>query len=75
MDVGRMHRLQLTLVEANLLRALKRLQLPDVGHRIAVRSRANGFNLVQLIIQDQELLPLRVKNPSLASIQLESPPK
>lgn len=58
----------LTLVKANLLGILQRLELPNEGHRIPVRSNTNTVDLIKLVIEDQELLPLGVENPSLSSI-------
>ena len=67
------HSLDSSLVKTSLLRALQRGELPDVGHGVAVGSEAIALQLVKLIVEDDELLPLGVKNPALENSQLGRP--
>ena len=59
-----------SLVETDLLRVLQGLESPDIGHRVSILGRALGVYLVELVVDDKELLPLWVKEPSLSDIVL-----
>jgi hypothetical protein len=54
-----------SLVETSLLGALERSELPDVCHGVAVSSRTVALELIDLVIQNDKLLPLGVENPAL----------
>lgn len=59
------HSLDSSLVETSLLWALERSKLPDVGHGVAISSEPVAPQLIELIVHDDELLPLGVENPAL----------
>lgn len=57
-----------SLVETSLLGVLEVTDVPDVGHRVLVLSRAVGTELINLVIHDEKLLPLSVEDPTLVSV-------
>lgn len=59
------HSLHSSLIETSLLGALKRSKLPDVSHGVAVSSEAIAPQLIELVVQNDELLPLGIENPAL----------
>ena len=58
------HRLE----DACLAGGLERRDVPDVRDRVAVGRGTGALDLVELVVQEEVLLPLRVEDPALVSV-------
>jgi hypothetical protein len=57
-----------SLIIASLLRLLQVLDIPDEGDRVAVSGGPASVLLIELVIEDEILLPFGVKNPALVRV-------
>ena len=56
------------LEDTRLLGVLEIADVPEVGYGVAIGSGADSIVLVILVVEDEELLPGGVSNPSLVGV-------
>lgn len=56
------------LVKTGLLWCFQVADVKDVGHGVLISSWAGEFLLINLIVEEEELLPVLVVDPSLMSV-------